>query len=193
MASAESLRKLMQNLRVTLRSKECRAIRFRMENIGIQTFMYSYIVDAIGNGRISLTIGNGDHYDDTTTPHSFTFNSDDPPARTIVHEATHAVIDATHKGQKMARGTNEAAAFLAESVYGLYTGESMAGQFPGHFARTLNRLAEDVHKFNVANHSGLYVCPSSDVMYLTTLIHNLPFSYGNSNQVETMKGIGDGA
>src|SRR6478735_6077685 len=122
--SSEGERRLMQKVDRTLKSKECFAIRFRLDNIGIQTYMYMYIVQAIRENRIHLEIGDGDHYDDTTNPHTLTLGSADVPARTIVHEATHAVIDATHKGQKLSRGSNEVAAFLAESIYGLYTGES---------------------------------------------------------------------
>lgn len=183
----------MQKVQRTLRSKECFAIRFQLDNIRIQTYMYSYIVQAIVANQIRVRVGDGNHYDDRTNPHTLTLESGDPPSRTIVHEATHAVIDATHKGQKHSRGANEAAAFLAEAIYGLYTGESMGQEFPGHFARTLYQLAEKVHSFNSSHRSGLFVCLREDVMYLKTLIGALPFGYGSINQIDTMQGIGDGA
>lgn len=155
--------------------------------------MYLYIAQVIREGRyIQTTIGNGSGYDDTSNLHRLIFPSESPAARTIVHESTHAVIDATHKGKQIVKGVNEAAAFLAEAIYGMYTGESMDG-YPGYFAHAVHRLAEQVHEFNVKHASGLFVCPSGDVMNLRALIAGLPLMYGTANQVETMKGIGDGA
>lgn len=185
---------LLGKIERTLKSRECFAIRFQLENIGIQTFMYSFIAQAILDDRIHATIGDGNHYDDTTNPHTLTLLTADPPGHTIVHEATHAVIDATHKGRKISRGANEAAAFLAEAIYAMYTGESMGGDYPTYFAPPFYRMAAQIHEFNLSHRSGLFVCPQADVANLKTLIGTLPNSYGGVNQkIDTMKGIGDGA
>src|SRR5690348_239500 len=93
-------KKLLQKVGSILKSKECSQIRFRLENIGIDRLMYAYFADVMLQGRlIRVVVGSGDGYDNTTTPRALTFASADPPPRTIVHEATYAVIDATHKGQ----------------------------------------------------------------------------------------------
>lgn len=191
--SKESEREqLIQKIDRTLKSRECYAIRFQLENIGIQTYMYSFIAQAIHEDRIHAQVGSGDNYNPLTNPSTLTFSFADPPGRTIVHESTHAVIEATHKGRKIARAANEAAAFLAESIYGLYTGESMEG-YPGYFAPPFFQLAEKVHEFNLNHRSGLFVCPPEDVANLKRLISTLPYSYGSATQVDTIRGIGDGA
>jgi hypothetical protein len=153
--------------------------------------MYSYITDAIAQGRISAVVGNGSGYDDLQNPHAVVLPSADPAPRPIVHEATHAVIDATHKGQKILKGDNEAAAFLAESVYGLLAGEPMGPECPSYFSRAFRGVAEQIRAFNSTHASGLFPVPPGDAMNLKALIGNLPFMYSDVNKVEIMKGIGD--
>jgi hypothetical protein len=183
---------LLQQVGRILKSNECLAIRFKLENISIHTFTYMYIAQVMLEGRlIRVVVGSGNGYDNKTTPRTLTFASADPPPRDIVHEATHAVIDATHKGKTIQKGANEAAAFLAEAVYGLSTGESMGPAYPHYFARACRQLAEQVRDFNSKNSSGLFVCPAGDVMNLKALMGSLPFSYGSINQNDTMQGIGD--
>jgi len=184
--------KLLRKIETVLKSRECFAIRFRIENVAIQTHMYQYIVQAIHDNRIRAQVGSGDGYDDTVNPHTLTLSSDDPPPRTVVHEATHAVIDATHKGQRIVKSTNEIAAFLAESVYGVIASDPMTS-YPHYFVRPLRQLADQVVAFNSSHPSGLFDCPPGDVANLKALLSSLPGSYGTANKIETMKGIGDGA
>jgi len=185
-----SQQSLLEKIERVLKSKECSAVRFQLENIRIQTYMYSFIVQPIRAGRINVRVGSGSGYDDTVTPHTIIYPSDNPEGRTIVHEATHAVIDTTHKGQKLSKGSNEAAAYIAEAVYGLYTQETMGFGPPPQLARPIAQEAQRIHEFNSKNRSGLYVVPSDTVMYISTILRTAKSNYGNVDSVETMKGIG---
>ena len=159
--------------------------------------MYAYIGDVVLNRArlIRVVVGSGNGYDNTTTPRTLTFASADPQPGTIVHEATHAVIDATHKGQTIQKGANEAAAFLAEAVYELLADESWLGtSTPHYFARAFYKLAKNAINHNSNDSLPRFVCPPGDVMNLKALIGTLPdYSNTNLNQNDTMQGIGDGA
>ena len=86
--------KLLRKVVRILKSNECLAIRFKLENISIHTYTYMYIGSVMLEGRlIRVKVGDGNHYDNTTNPQTLILDSADPPARTIVHEGTHAVID----------------------------------------------------------------------------------------------------
>ena len=187
---------LLQQVGRILKSNECLAIRFKLENISIHTFTYMYIAQVMLEGRlIRVVVGSGNGYDNTTTPRTLTFASADPQPGTIVHEATHAVIDATHKGQTIQKGANEAAAFLAEAVYELLADESWLGtSTPHYFARAFYKLAKNAINHNSNDSLPRFVCPPGDVMNLKALIGTLPdYSNTNLNQNDTMQGIGDGA
>jgi hypothetical protein len=105
-----------------LRSATCTSIRFRLDNVRIERSMYPYIAGAILENRVHIEEGGGDGYDHTTN--TIFFQSTGVQPATIVHEATHAVIDATMKGQNITKGTGEAVAYLAEAQH------SVPGTFP---------------------------------------------------------------
>src|SRR2546423_8403338 len=118
-AETSRLRSRAENV---LSSPACRAVRFRLDNVAIQTFMYSTIANAIREDRVHMRIGRSRHYDHLTN--TIWLDTADVPPYVIVHEATHAVLDATHVGQNITVGTHEAAAYLAETVYALNAGDS---------------------------------------------------------------------
>src|SRR5260221_4984324 len=102
---AIDLEKLRWTMSNTLHSPACRAIRFRVDNVAIQTYMYSYIGDAITNRLIQVDpTGTGRTYDPASNV--LTVDSLHVPPAVIVHEATHAAINATHQGKRITTGTH---------------------------------------------------------------------------------------
>lgn len=188
MVSENDKRQLRSRMARVLRSKACFAIRFRLDNVGIQTYMYSYIADAIVDNRVHVEIGDGHHYD--YHPNTITFDSLDVEPATIVHEATHAVIDATHSGKNITNGAHEASAYLAEALYDMNVDDDINVDIP-HLARPLYLLARQVKAFNASHASGLFVCPQSDTLYIKAILNGARGA-NDVNRVDRMDGIGDG-
>ena len=119
-----------------LRSPACLDIQFTIAGSTIMGYGYGYVADMIKQDGIRIRIGNTgaftasyDHHGSTPT---FVFGDpsivSSPDGRaTIVHEATHAVIDAVRKGRTIAFGDNEVAAYLAETIYRMNTNSPLTG------------------------------------------------------------------
>lgn len=116
-----------------------------------------------------------------------TFDSLGVTSSTIVHEATHAVIDADHFNQVVTTGTHEAAAYIAETVFALATNEKGHTLDVSGLRKPLRRIAERIRAF-CAKDSG--VCPIS-----TAKTQQIKLIIGNSalrapiDHEETMDGI----
>ena len=104
-----------------IRTKECLQIRFRIGNVAIERYMYLYLAGAIQDDKVTVCVGDGHSYNDSSN--TIMLNSSDADRVAIVHEATHAVIDGTHRGTTITRGNHEAAAYLAEALFSLYSGD----------------------------------------------------------------------
>ncbi len=149
--------------------------------------MYGYIGDAILRNKVRVIIGDGNAY--YRSSNTLKFDAYDVKSHAIVHEATHAVIDATHKGVTITIGTGEAAAYLAEMIYAIVTtGESVYLDVP-RLTPPVFRLASAVLAHNSSSKAA-YTCPSSDVMNIISILaaSSLPHSY---NTPDRMDGIGE--
>ena len=133
MSAEEDLRKRVVNV---LRSQACMQIQFNVAGSTVMGYGYGYVADVIEQGGIKIKIGNTGaftaSYDHQGSTPTFVFGDpamvSSPEGRaTIVHEATHAVIDAVRKGRTMAFGDNEVAAYLAEALYRINTGAPLTG------------------------------------------------------------------
>jgi len=133
MSAEEDLRKRVVNV---LRSQACMQIQFNVAGSTVMGYGYGHVADVIEQGGIKIKIGNTGaftaSYDHQGSTPTFVFGDpamvSSPEGRaTIVHEATHAVIDAVRKGRTMAFGDNEVAAYLAEALYRINTGAPLTG------------------------------------------------------------------
>ena len=135
MASAAEINKLRARARNILCSSHCNySIRFKLENIRIQALQFGYIGDLISRGKINIRIGSGNGYDHRSN--TLIFYDVDVEAHVIVHEATHAAIDATHQGVTITKGHGEAAAYLAEMIYSIVTTGGAVDLNVQHLTRT---------------------------------------------------------
>src|SRR5262249_20158648 len=130
--------------------------------------MYNYIAGMIENGSVNINEGDTPRYDiDTNT---LTISGGATEAE-IVHESTHILINATHKGKIIRRGDHETAAYLASALWALYSDNEIAVDVP-HMDVQVRRLAKKVMAFNNANRSGVYDCDPADYMYIQSLMQN---------------------
>lgn len=133
MSAEEDLRKRVVSV---LRSPACMNIKFTIVGSTVMGYGYGYVADVIEQGGIKVKIGNTGaftaNYDHRGSTPTFVFGDpsivSSPEGRaTIVHEATHAVIDAVRKGRTIAFGDNEVAAYLAETIYRMNTNAPLTG------------------------------------------------------------------
>jgi hypothetical protein len=112
---------------------------------------YLYIAGAIENGKVKVTVGptSVPGRDGEYVPQNFRSNAntlifpiDNPTDETIVHEATHAVIDGTTVGSNISNISDEVAAYVAEMVYSLNKGRNV--NQVGPVAGPLFELAQSV-------------------------------------------------
>jgi hypothetical protein len=188
MTDAIDLEHIRYRAQSILRSATCRKIRFKLDTVNIQTYMYAYIGDAIVNRRINVDLG-GRSYDPDANLLRYDSVNEEPKA--IVHEATHAAINATHAGMKLTKATHEAAAYLAESMYEMLSGREAATDVSG-LTGPVARLARAAIDFNESNKNATFACPRYD----TENIKSILMRSGNVGDYTTPKlqpGIGDGA
>jgi hypothetical protein len=188
MASEKELKQLRLRVGHVLKSPECLEIRFKMGDILIQRFMYTYIAQAIMDDTVHLDIDDGNGYDHECN--TITYDSLDVGPAAIVHEATHALINATNVGKTITKGMHEAAAYLAEALWALNAGRDVSVDVP-HMDRPLRRLARSIQEFNPSNVSGSYVCPPAEVAYLQAVLASSALGM-EINRADRQPGIGDG-
>ncbi|MBR1155223.1 hypothetical protein [Bradyrhizobium sp. JYMT SZCCT0428] len=168
-----------------LTSPACNNIRFKLDNVQIRSFMFGYIGDAIARNRVHIKAEgfNGyDHESDTI----FLVSPDVRPHE-LVHEATHAVIDATNRGLVISKGPGEAAAYLAETVYSIVTqGEANSLDVP-HLTPPVASLARRLIEYN-KDPRRTFTCPASDVTLIKAILGSSKLA-GNMARMDTMNGI----
>jgi hypothetical protein len=196
MVDVVEIAKLRYRMADVLKSRYCTQIRFRVDNVTIQTYMYTYLAQAILENKIHIEIGGG-------VPHfanEYVYGNDraktiyfpeiDVKPVTIVHECTHAVLSATNKGTSVTIATHETCAYLAEAVYGLLANDTHSLEFKG-LDSPIFTLAKAVVAFNQRNPTGCYVCPQSDLFYIKAIYkRGDPRDFDNA---VVQKGIDDGA
>jgi hypothetical protein len=144
----------------SLKSPILNLVRFQLNNVKIQYLQYNWISDLVVSGKISLTMSAGRSYDHMTD----TLSIDDADAafNVIVHEATHAIIDACYPGLKITKGTGEACAYLAETVFNIAWKDEAPYLDMNYLTKPVAQLARRVLAFN-AGHPQPYVCDQGSV------------------------------
>lgn len=174
MATPAEIKSLRQRTVGILRSKPCMDIKFTMDNITIMGYGYGYISQMIEEENVDFSIGNVGNFTALYNSRNNTFGfktadigkSGDAGERgTIVHEATHAVIDATGKGRTIKYATDEVAAYLAEMIYALNCRDPI--NTTGPVAGPLYLLARKVLGWRG---EGVYVCDPADTRPLKATI-----------------------
>ena len=165
-----------------LRSQECFKIRFKLVNVSIEPWMWPGLANAIETGTwCKVRIGDGDDFD---FPNTFHFATARPERFEIVHEVTHMMIWATHVGKTIQTGVHEAAAYLAEALFTLYSGDQDNLNTQPHLAYPLFQLATSV-KNNTRIGRPSVVCDPTSVMniiaILTSLLHFLTAQEGGAD------------
>jgi hypothetical protein len=195
MSSAEDV--LRTGVIRILRSRACLNIQFTIVGSTIMGYGYGYVADMIEQGGVKITFGNtgiGDaQYDHR--PHStptLTFDPNNPAIASspsgraqIVHEATHAVLDAVRKGRTIGFGDDEVAAYLAQTIYSLNAGDTI--NTTGPLAGPLYQLALKVKRFPGP---GVYVVRSDEIaglrMQIMTVYTARARAAGKTVPTETM-------
>jgi hypothetical protein len=151
-----------------LRSQDCFKIRFRLMNVGIDSYMWPYVADVIATGTwLNVSIGGGNGYDPKTQ--NVSFSDDNPSPSVIVHEATHILINATHVNKTIRTGVGEAAAYLAEYLFALYSGDEDNWSGQPHLERPLSQLANFVKDYTIKGKASV-VCPPAWVNYIIAIL-----------------------
>lgn len=201
MASEDTLRSKVSEI---LNSPACLRIRFRVDAVGIQTYMYSYIAQAVRENRVHIVIHNDKNPDgqkiskpertaeynpktNTLLFRSADIYKDADGKATIVHEATHAVIDATHANGTVRSGQNELAAYLAQMLYSMYSNDKY--NKVGPLAGPIYQLALKVFAFNSEHKSGLFVCDPNETYPLKVYLNDHGYQAWAKDLTD---GIGDG-
>jgi len=196
MVDVVEIAKLRYRMADILKSRHCTQIRFQVDNVTVQTYMYTYLAQTILEDKIHIAIGGSvAHWsNENKAPgereKTIYFPEIDVKATTIVHECTHAVISTTHKGASVSIATHETCAYLAEAVYGLLVNDTHNMDFKG-LDRPVFTLAKAVVAYNQRNPSGCYVCPRSELFFIRAVLKKGDPRDFDSTTV--MKGIGDGA
>jgi hypothetical protein len=168
MACNKDFPKIRTRIGQVLKTNACSQIRFRLANISIGRFMFNYIAGMIENGSVNIGEGDTPHYDiDSNT----LLISGGATEAEIVHESTHIVINATHKGMIIRRGDHETAAYLAAALWALNSDNEIAVDVP-HMDVWVRRLANKVLAYNKANLSGTFSCNPADYLHIQTLMRD---------------------
>jgi hypothetical protein len=154
-------RAIIQRAARILTSPAANALRFRLDNITIHSYMMGYLATRLTDDRVHVTVDSSrsNHYDPGTD--TINWNSTSVTDPTIVHESVHAVIDATHVGQTVSVATGEAVAYVAESLYAMNAGDDDHTIDDRNLMRASYVLARQIRAFNTANPSGVFVCPAN--------------------------------
>jgi len=172
MSDQDDLRKIVISI---LRSRACLDIAFKNAGVSIMGYGYGYVADMLEQGKVSATVGNTGgftaKYDGRTN--TMTFGSDalrealTPSGRgTIVHEATHAVIDAVAPGRTIGYGDEEVSAYLAQTIYALNRRDPI--NRVGPLAGPAYEIAERIRNFR--GDKGIYECTPSEVFGMRAVI-----------------------
>jgi hypothetical protein len=187
MATDAEIKELRAQIARVLATPHTLKIRFRVDNVCITRFMYHAIASSVLDGTINVVVGDGEaYYHETDTLMAGSLN---PPPVRIVHEATHAIIDATLKGKAVRRGVHELAAYLAESIWAISTGIRPSLDIP-RLDKPMRALAQEVMAYNAnPKNVNIYQVSPADTRDLQLIMENSSARMVTGN-VETMDGIG---
>jgi hypothetical protein len=168
-----------------LASGKCAYSRFVLGPIRLQQFMFNYIAQAILVDAVHLAVGMAhspgyDHDTDTIYLDSFDISDD-----TIVHESTHALVDATHAGMTAPLGLHETTAYLAEAIFAINDDRFGTIDDP-KLMRASHQVAKNVLAFNASNPGETYRVSPQEILTMQV------FMEGNKqglDKVYTMNGL----
>lgn len=134
-----------------LRPKPCMDIKFTLSGMTLMGYGYGYVAQMLTDGVIKVVIGQTHgftaRYDSSINTLFFgTRNPGDlgtvDGRGTVVHECTHAVVDATQKGKFVAFGNDEVAAYIAQTVYSLNAGDTIntVGPLSGPLVKIASKI-----------------------------------------------------
>jgi hypothetical protein len=167
MASKEELQRLRVRMSHVLASPKCAYIRFVLGPIQIQSFMFNYIAQAILDDAVHLIIGDPDrgqsydHRNDTIYYDDLGPNDD-----AIVHESTHAIIDATNPGLGVSVAIGEAAAYLAEAIFAINDDNRFGTILDPHLATVCHMIAVEAVAYNDKNPGGVYQVSPQQILWM---------------------------
>jgi hypothetical protein len=158
-------------------------VRFRLANISIQYMQYAWVGDLVRQGRIHIKVDSGDSYDHVTD----TIGIDDPKCwfHVLVHEGTHAVIDACNPGLSITKGNGEACAYVAETVFNIAWRKEVPDFNVPHLARPVASLARRILSHNERGAKGLFECDPASVAEINAILGK----HWPVNRVDRMNGI----
>jgi hypothetical protein len=87
---------------------------------------------------------------------------------TIVHEATHAVIDAVAPGRSIGYGEEEVSAYLAQTIYSLNCRDRI--NTVGPLARPAYEIAQRIRNFPVQKEGHIYECTATEIAPMKEVI-----------------------
>lgn len=138
----------------TLNSKACHDIAFEAAGISVMGYHYGYLADLVAQYCIDVKFGVVDpaasaEYDHMTNTLRFAnrnlgFYASPAGRAQIVHECTHALIDATQSGKQVRRADNEAICWIAQTIFSSRSGDSVRKD--GDFHGSLFAIATDAIK-----------------------------------------------
>jgi hypothetical protein len=182
MAESNELKNLREQVGKILTSDACQKINFTLENVRVDGSDYYYVALALLNTtlgpshvkfEIDSTIAAQAQYRIRANTFVFrtagvAFDKGDGH-QAIVHESTHAVIDAKSAKTKILRITNEMAAYIAGGLYNVFTSNNANDNFPIY--REAHAIAETMNKqILLWNYSGAYAISASRVAALRSAI-----------------------
>lgn len=160
-----------------LRSRACLDIAFTISGMTLMGYGYGYVADMLAQDAVHVLIGNTNgftaRYDGSINTIFYgTRNPADLATvdgrGTVVHECTHAVIDAIRKGRWVDYGDDEVAAYLAQTVYAMNAGDSF--NKVGPVAGPLYAVAKKIKNYRG---EGVYAVDPADIVGVRAQILSL--------------------
>lgn len=160
-----------------IRSRPCLDIAFTIAGMTLMGYGYGYVADMLQDGVIGVAIGPTGGFDASydSSANLITFSSPDPAKiatpsgrGTVVHECSHAVVDAVAKGKSVAYGDDEVAAYIAQTVYSINAGDSF--NKVGPVAGPLYAIATKIIANKTKKDSPVYVVDPADYVAVRGVI-----------------------
>ena len=172
-----------------LRTGECAQIKFSVGNIFIPRYAFNFIAGPITEAKVKITLG-GNGYDHKTNTIFWDGLGVRPSA--IVHESTHALINALHAGKTITTGMHETAAYLAEAMWCLNSKHDIDTDVP-HLDARVRELGKMANDYYAMNPSGTFDCPAEYVAGIIKLLKNTPRLTADYDEAIVQVGICNGS
>jgi hypothetical protein len=168
--------KLRLKVLSALNSKACGAIAFQAAGISVMGYHYGYLADLVAQYCVDIKFGVVDpaasaEYDHTTDTLRFSnrnlgFYATPSGRAQIIHECTHALIDAAHPGKPVRRSDNEFICWLAQTIYSLLAGDGVRRD--GDFHGSLFAIASDA----IRKRDGVFMVDPQAVSFVAAILRS---------------------